>query len=140
MDQSCWKGPGVAKDPKDCCEMPALIDTDIVEKCKAAFPRPSGPPPTGLPSGPPPPKGGPKGCCMSECIMNSTGILVNGKVDKIVAQKVMAQNLQGDAAWVLVINNAIDKCQLDGIKYQLYNKYSLINICIPSKLLLKKMI
>lgn len=117
MNHACMKGPG-SKDPLECCEMPSLIDTAIVEKCKTAFPklpRPSGPPPTGNPSGAPPPHGGPKGCCMSECIMNTTGILINGKVDKVVAQKVMAQNLQGDATWVLVINNAIDKCQIDGI-------------------------
>ena len=113
MNHSCMRGPG-SKNPSDCCEMPALIDTAIVEKCKAAFPRPSGPPPTGVPSGAPPPPGVPKGTCMGECIMNATGILVNGKIDKVVAQKVMAQNLQGDATWVLVINNAIDKCQADG--------------------------
>lgn len=116
MNHACMRGPG-SKDPSECCEMPTLIDTAIVEKCKAAFPRPprpSGPPPTGGPSGGPPPHGGPKGCCMSECIMNTTGILINGKVDKVVAQKVMAQNLQGDATWVLIINNAIDKCQIDG--------------------------
>lgn len=117
MNQACMRGPG-AKNPSECCEMPTLVDTAIVEKCKADFPkpaRPSGPPPSGAP----PPHGGPKGCCMGECIMNTTGILVNGKFDKVVAQKVMAQNVQGDAAWVLIINNAIDKCQIDGITISL---------------------
>ncbi|CAO1368761.1 unnamed protein product [Diamesa serratosioi] len=108
-NHSCMRGHE-AKDPSECCEMPEVIDSAIVEKCKGAFPKPRGPPPFGDPS-----PGVPRGCCMTECILNSTGILVNGKVDKIVAQKVMAKNLQGDAAWVLIINNAIDKCQIDAV-------------------------
>lgn len=62
--------------------------------------------------------GPPKGCCMSECIFNATGILVNGKMDKTIAQKVLTQNVLADEAWVKVINSAIDKCLVDG-KYVL---------------------
>lgn len=51
---------------------------------------------------------------MSECVMNATGILVNGKFDKTIAQKVLTQNVLADAAWVKVINSAIDKCLADG--------------------------
>ena len=51
---------------------------------------------------------------MSECVMNATGILVNGKFDKTIAQKVLTQNVLSDAVWVKVINNAIDKCLVDG--------------------------
>ena len=63
---------------------------------------------------------------MSECVMNATGILVNGKVDKIIAQKVLTQNVLADAAWVKVINSAIEKCLVDGKNFlncQLNYKY-----------------
>lgn len=58
--------------------------------------------------------GPPKGCCISECVFNATGILVDGKMDKTIAQKVLTQNVLADAAWVKVINSAIDKCLVDG--------------------------
>lgn len=55
-----------------------------------------------------------KKCCMVECIMNSTGILVNGNINEAIAKKVMTQSVINDPAWVKVINAAIDKCMIDG--------------------------
>lgn len=58
----CMAGPGVEKNPMECCAMPKLVDEAIFQACKAEFPmpsRPPGPPPAGGPpaGGPPPMKG-----------------------------------------------------------------------------------
>jgi len=40
---------------------------------------------------------------MSECVMNATGVLANGKFDKAAAQKVLVKNLAGNADAIKVI-------------------------------------
>jgi hypothetical protein len=42
---------------------------------------------------------------MSECVLNSTGILVNGKLDKPAAIKRLTEKLTGDAEAIKVIQS-----------------------------------
>lgn len=42
------------------------------------------------------------GCCMSECVMNETKILVNGKLDKDAAVKYISEQLKGDTEAIKV--------------------------------------
>lgn len=93
------------KRPESCCNLPILIDTAIVSKCKADNPRTKG----GHQ------RGQPKGFCMAECLLNTTGINANGVMNKAVAQKVFSQS---NPAWSQVINNAIDKCLADGLLFK----------------------
>ena len=94
------------KRPESCCNLPVLIDTAIVSKCKTDNPKTRG----GQRGG----QRGPKGFCMAECLLNTTGINANGVMNKAVAQRVLSQN---NPAWAQVINNAIDKCLADGLLF-----------------------
>lgn len=89
----CLKGPPDGKTPMECCKLPEVIPESEFKKCEALNP---GPPP-------PPGAGGPqKGCCMSECILNNTGILVGGKLDKAAAVKFLSEKMAGDAEAIKV--------------------------------------
>jgi hypothetical protein len=113
------KGPPTDKTPNECCQIPDIIPQSVFEKCEAANPRPP-PPAHGMP-----PKGEyavkafiqllqsfpPLGCCMSECVMNTTGIMVNGKLDKAAAVKYMTERLTGDAEAIRVATAAVDYCE-----------------------------
>lgn len=102
MNPECMGGPQTQKNPAECCPMPKMIDESIIAKCDQEFPT----------SMPPSPAGKMNGCCFSECILNSTNILVNSAVDKAAAIKILTAN--ADATWVPIITAAIDKCQADG--------------------------
>lgn len=88
------------KSPSECCKTPSLFSADVTAQCKSQYPNHS--------------KGPHKKCCVVECIMNSTGILVNGNIEKAIAKKVMTQSVINDPAWVKVIDAAVDKCVADG--------------------------
>ena len=96
----CYTGKGSLKRPESCCNLPTLFEAAIVSKCKTDNPRTIAQR-----------SGRHKGCCMTECLLNTTGIYSNGVINKAVAQKVLSQN---NPAWSQVINNAIDKCLADG--------------------------
>lgn len=85
------KGPEGNKNPYDCCKVPELIPKSIFEKCLAANPEPKGAP--NMP---------PKGCCVSECVMNETKIMANGKLDKVAAVKYIGDQMKGDAEAIKV--------------------------------------
>lgn len=89
-----------SKNPSECCKTPVLFSADVATQCKSQYPNHS--------------KGPHKKCCVVECIMNSTGVLVNGKIDKVIAKKVMTQSVINDPAWVKVVEAAVDKCMADG--------------------------
>ncbi|KAG5677975.1 hypothetical protein PVAND_007687 [Polypedilum vanderplanki] len=70
----------------DCCQLKVeQIPADIITKCEASVPKPSGPPP------PPPSDGkGPRpppiaALCMAECALKETKIFVDGNIDKNAA-------------------------------------------------------
>ena len=101
MNPECMAGPQTQKNPAECCTMPKMLDESIITKCDQEFP-------TVVPA----PGAKMNGCCFSECILNSTNIMVNGAIDKATAVKVLTAN--ADAAWIPIITAAIDKCQADG--------------------------
>lgn len=107
MPEVCYAGTGTMKRPESCCNLPILIEAAIVTKCKADNPKPRG-------NQKGQQRGQPKGCCMAECLLNTTGIYANGVMNKAVAQKVLSEN---NPAWSQVIKNAIDKCLADGLLF-----------------------
>lgn len=100
------KGQPEGKTPAECCQLPEVIPQSEFQKCEAANPKP--PPPSGGPHG------GPKGCCVSECIMNNTGIMIGGKLNKAAAVKYLSDKMAGDAEGVKVVTAAVDFCEKEG--------------------------
>ncbi|XP_052873829.1 general odorant-binding protein 67-like [Anopheles cruzii] len=64
--------PPLEVHPKDCCQLPSLIDEDLLQHCKALY------------------GGEPlqrkliyeRGKCFIECALNATGTMVNGQLDQ----------------------------------------------------------
>lgn len=91
----CLEGPKTTKNPMECCKV-QVVPKDIVDKCKAAHPRP--------------PPGPPTGCCMSECVLNETQILKNGEIDKNAVVTHLTKELGGDDEAKKIANSVVDVC------------------------------
>lgn len=87
------KGPPPGKSPFECCQIPELISQDVFKTCETANPAPAGPPsPDKMAST----------CCVAECVMNTTKVMVAGKPDKAAAIAYLTSKLAGDAESIKV--------------------------------------
>uniref|UniRef100_A0AAG5DBR4 OBP47-like domain-containing protein n=1 Tax=Anopheles atroparvus TaxID=41427 RepID=A0AAG5DBR4_ANOAO len=98
-------------DPFSCCTIPKLLDVAVVTTCFEKFPiDPATPPPKGSGSLSPTD-------CMSECIMNSTGIYSRkGDVDAKKLTSVFTDSLPPNSPWLSVVNKAIRECSAKSTK------------------------
>lgn len=54
-------------------------------------------------------------CCVSDCLMNTIGVLTNGKFDTVKATSVLTAQLSGNIAWTsAVIKSVVDTCATKG--------------------------
>lgn len=86
----CISAPISIRYAFECCKMPKLFDSGLVVKCSDYLK------PTKQKSV--------VGCCMSECILNATGISMNNKINMDVAEKVMNQSIANDKTWIKVLH------------------------------------
>ncbi|XP_053687339.1 uncharacterized protein LOC128736865 [Sabethes cyaneus] len=86
-------------DPFFCCKTPKLLDEAVVKQCLQLFPPPSNQ------------KDDIKPDCMSECVMNRTGIF-NRKSSVVddKAMNVFTDNLEENSLWVQVVETAVKEC------------------------------
>ncbi|XP_058126547.1 general odorant-binding protein 66-like [Anopheles ziemanni] len=105
---ACAKGD-INTDPFSCCTIPKLLDVAVVTTCFEKYPIDPATKPT-------------KGSfsptdCMSECIMNNTGIYnKKGDVDSKKLSNVFTDSLPANSPWLTVVNNAIKECSTQATK------------------------
>ncbi|XP_059613763.1 general odorant-binding protein 66-like [Phlebotomus argentipes] len=92
--------------PKECCHFPRPINDENFHKCVEQFGKQSHRNLEAVQSG-----GPERGCCVSECVMNSTGAIVDGHIDA-GKMKSMMKEAAGDAAadWEPVLEKMAEKC------------------------------
>ncbi|EDO64617.1 AGAP007289-PB [Anopheles gambiae str. PEST] len=91
-------------DPFTCCTIPKLLDVTIVSSCFEKFPIDKDAADKGAASMP-------KTECMSECILNSTGIYNRrGDVDEKKLNSVFTDSLPANSPWLNVVRKAIKEC------------------------------
>uniref|UniRef100_A0A182WHR7 OBP47-like domain-containing protein n=1 Tax=Anopheles minimus TaxID=112268 RepID=A0A182WHR7_9DIPT len=86
--------------PKDCCQLPSLIDEDLLRNCKNLY-------------------GGEqlqrtliheRGKCFVECALNATGTLVNGVLDQAKILHVIVTEIQNDPAVMQLFQGSTLQC------------------------------
>ncbi|XP_055690564.1 general odorant-binding protein 66-like [Lutzomyia longipalpis] len=91
--------------PKECCHFPRPINDDQFHKCVEEFGKQTRRNLEAIESG-----GPARGCCVSECVMNSTGAVVDGHIDVGIMKRVMKE-VSGDVSeWEEIVGKATEKC------------------------------
>uniref|UniRef100_A0A903Z0K5 OBP47-like domain-containing protein n=1 Tax=Anopheles minimus TaxID=112268 RepID=A0A903Z0K5_9DIPT len=91
-------------DPFTCCTIPKLLDVAIVGSCFDKYPIDKEAADKGA-------GGMPKTECMSECILNSTGIYNRrGELDEKKLNSVFTDSLPQNSPWLSVVRSAIKVC------------------------------
>lgn len=107
VSPDCEKFPN--KDPKECCTVPNILDKSEFKKCFDEFKVKMEDISVELEPN--------KGCCISECILNTTGIAINdGTIDKDASKKLLGAKLAGDAEWMPVFEKSFDACMATAIE------------------------
>ncbi|EDS32239.1 odorant-binding protein [Culex quinquefasciatus] len=116
-------------DPFYCCPTPKLLNPTIVKQCLELFPAPKDD------------KDQVKPDCMSECVMNRTGIFNRKKgVNDEKAMDTFVEKLE-DKVWVGVVENAVTDCleqsetrraSFEADTKQLQKRFKNDRICSPA--------
>uniref|UniRef100_A0A182RTY7 OBP47-like domain-containing protein n=1 Tax=Anopheles funestus TaxID=62324 RepID=A0A182RTY7_ANOFN len=97
-------------DPFTCCTIPKLLDVSIVSSCFEKFPIDKDAADKGT-------GGMPKTECMSECILNTTGIYNRrGELDEKKLNSVFTDSLPENSPWMSVVRKAIKECSAKATK------------------------
>ncbi|XP_050075605.1 uncharacterized protein LOC126563039 [Anopheles maculipalpis] len=96
-------------DPFTCCTIPKLLDVSIVSSCFEKFPIDKDAADKGT-------GGMPNTECMSECILNTTGIYNRGELDEKKLNSVFIDSLPQTSPWLSVVRKAIKDCSAKATK------------------------
>uniref|UniRef100_A0A182WJM0 OBP47-like domain-containing protein n=1 Tax=Anopheles minimus TaxID=112268 RepID=A0A182WJM0_9DIPT len=110
-DNPCLKGPPVPKNAAECCVTPFLVEPSAFMACHSKW--------IGQTKRQMALEGIPRGCCVAECVMNSTKLYSNGKIDRDALTKLYLSSTKAMAPeWKQITLDAIDGCfkMADSIK------------------------
>nr|XP_040224657.2 uncharacterized protein LOC120950581 [Anopheles coluzzii] len=110
-DNPCLKGPPVPKNAAECCVTPFLVEPSAFMTCHSKW--------IGQTKRQMAMEGIPRGCCVAECVMNSTSLYSNGKIDREALTKLYLDSTKSMAPeWNKITLDAIDGCfkMADSIK------------------------
>uniref|UniRef100_A0AAG5DBP5 OBP47-like domain-containing protein n=1 Tax=Anopheles atroparvus TaxID=41427 RepID=A0AAG5DBP5_ANOAO len=102
-DNPCLKGPPIPKNAAECCVTPSLVEPSAFMACHSKW--------IGQTKRQMAMEGTPRGCCVAECVMNSTKLYANGKIDRAALTKLYLDSAKPMAPeWKQITLDAIDGC------------------------------
>uniref|UniRef100_A0A182RTY5 OBP47-like domain-containing protein n=2 Tax=Anopheles funestus TaxID=62324 RepID=A0A182RTY5_ANOFN len=102
-DNPCLKGPPVPKNAAECCVTPFLVEPSTFMACHSKW--------IGQTKRQMALEGTPRGCCVAECVMNSTNLYSGGKIDRDALTKLYLGSTKTMAPeWKQITLDAIDGC------------------------------
>ncbi|XP_058123211.1 general odorant-binding protein 67-like [Anopheles ziemanni] len=99
-DASCFQRGAVTAE--DCCQIPKMVDTAVMDKCRADNPRSEQMPAPGVPKT--------EGCCVMQCILTETGGFANNALNTDAIKRTLASTIGADANFASAVNGAVDNC------------------------------
>ncbi|GAB0092157.1 hypothetical protein DMENIID0001_071300 [Sergentomyia squamirostris] len=91
--------------PKECCHFPRPLKDGDFHKCVEEFGKQTSRNLEAVENGAPI-----RGCCVSECVMNSTGAVVDGQIDVGIMKRQMKEAAGDVSEWAEVIDKTAEKC------------------------------
>ncbi|KFB40311.1 AGAP007287-PA-like protein [Anopheles sinensis] len=102
-DNPCLKGPPVPKNAAECCVTPSLVEPSAFMACHSKW--------ISQTKRQMAIEGIPRGCCVAECVMNSTKLYSNGKIDREALTKLYLDSAKPmPPEWKQIALDSIDAC------------------------------
>uniref|UniRef100_A0A182QPQ2 OBP47-like domain-containing protein n=1 Tax=Anopheles farauti TaxID=69004 RepID=A0A182QPQ2_9DIPT len=99
----CLNGPPVPKNAVECCATPSLVEPSAFMACHSKWISQTKRQMTI--------EGVPRGCCVAECVMNSTNLYADGKIDRAALTQLYLGSVASMAPeWKQITLDAIDGC------------------------------
>ncbi|XP_055312406.1 uncharacterized protein LOC129574417 [Sitodiplosis mosellana] len=106
VDAKCLVPPPNDVDPMLCCKIPEILDSKLIEICATKVYGPESNPSNNQNE----PPFAPHIRCVTECILNETGILKDRMFQPMVASELAKKTLGPKSVWMPIVEEALQAC------------------------------